>query len=395
MNISPNVLLLLIAGFAFIIPLLSGRIGVPAVVGEILCGIFLGMLGVSITGEGQIIIDFLANFGLIFLMFLVGLELDFSGTEVYGIKPFITGFFIFFFTIAISAYLVLEVGVFGTGYGLFAAMLLSSSAVGVTIPAIRELGLVKTDYGQTILVSAFIADFGTVLLITIYTLYLKKGLTMEMSLIALVFVLFFVIYYAGKLAIWYYPERLSAWFKSDQPSEIGVRASFALLLVFVALAEISNVEAILGAFLAGVMLSLLFRGGTVLEQKLFGIGYGFLIPIFFINVGMHFDVWALASGGIYLLPKLLLVAFAVKIVPSLLFIFRHTVKESVAAGILLSSRLSLIIAMAAIGLELNLIDKTMESAIILLALITSITCPTMFRRMHVAAREATIIPARA
>ncbi len=382
MDISPNVLLLIIAGFAFIIPLLSSKIGVPAVVGEILCGIFLSMLGVSITGEGQIIIDFLANFGLIFLMFLVGLEVDFTGTAVHGIKPFIIGFFVFCLTIALSVYLMLEVGLFGTRYGVFAAILLSSSAVGLTVPTIKELGLLKTDYGQTILVSAFIADFGTVLLITIYTLYLKKGLTMEMALITLVFALFFVIYYVGKLAIWHYPERLSTWFKSDQPSEIGVRASFALLLVFVALAEISNVEAILGAFLAGVMLSLLFRGGTVLEQKLFGIGYGFLIPIFFINVGMHFDVWALTSGGIYVLPKLLLAALAVKVLPSLLFSLRHSLKESLAAGILLSSRLSLIIAMAAIGLQLELIDRTMESAIILLALITSILCPTIFRKMQ-------------
>ena len=386
MIISPYILLLTIAGFAFLIPILSGRIGVPAVVGEIICGILLGALGLSVEGEGQIIIDFLASFGLIFLMFLVGMEIDFSIIETRGPKSFIIGFFIFLFTIAISAYLTSRLGYFDSRYqyqyGIFSALLLSSSAVGLTVPTIKELGMLKTDYGQTILVSAFIADFATVLLITVYTLYLKEGLTMEMLMIALVFILFFAVYQLGKLAIWHYPERLSAWFKSDQPSEIGVRASFALLLVFVALSEIANVEAVLGAFLAGVMLSLLFRGGTILEQKLYGIGYGFLIPIFFINVGMQFDMGALAKGGIYLIPALIIVALAVKIVPSFLLIVWYSVRESIAAGILLSSRLSLIIAMAAIGLELHLIDKAMESAIILLALITSIMCPTVFRWMH-------------
>jgi len=386
MIISPYILLLTIAGFAFVIPILSGRIGVPAVVGEIICGILLGALGLSVEGEGQIIIDFLASFGLIFLMFLVGMEIDFSIIETRGPKSFIIGFFIFLFTIAISAYLTSRLGYFDSRYqyqyGIFSALLLSSSAVGLTVPTIKELGMLKTDYGQTILVSAFIADFATVLLITVYTLYLKEGLTMEMLMIALVFILFFAVYQLGKLAIWHYPERLSAWFKSDQPSEIGVRASFALLLVFVALSEIANVEAVLGAFLAGVMLSLLFRGGTILEQKLYGIGYGFLIPIFFINVGMQFDMGALAKGGIYLIPALIIVALAVKIVPSFLLIVWYSVRESIAAGILLSSRLSLIIAMAAIGLELHLIDKAMESAIILLALITSIMCPTVFRWMH-------------
>ncbi len=378
-TISPYILLFAIAFFAFIIPILSGRIGVPAVVGEITCGIGFGLLGFSLEAEGRIVIDFLASFGLIFLMFLVGLEIDFSKVEVHGTKLFILGTFIFILTLGISIFLTTKLGL-----GLYLALVLSTSAVGLTVPTIRELGLLKSDFGQAILISAFIADFATVLLVTVFTLHFKKGITGEMFLIVLVFVLFFVVYYAGKLAIWHYPERLSAWFKSDQPSEIGVRAAFALLLVFVALSEIADIKAIaiVGAFLAGVMLSLLFRGGTVLEQKLFGIGYGFLIPIFFINVGMQFDLGALTRGGIYLVPMLLLMAFAVKIVPSLLFLIWYSLKESISAGVLLSSRLSLIIAMAAVGVELGLVNTTMESAIILLALITSICCPTIFRRMH-------------
>ena len=379
LTISPYVLLLAIAGFAFIIPILSGRIGVPAVVGEIICGIGFGLLGFSPEAEGRIVIDFLASFGLIFLMFLVGLEIDFSKVEVHGAKLFIFGTFIFIITLGISIFLTTKLG-----FGLYLALVLSTSAVGLTVPTIREQGLLKSDFGQTVLISAFIADFATVLLVTVYTLYFKKGVTGEMLLIALVFVLFFIVYYVGKLAIWHYPERLSAWFKSDQPSEMGVRAAFALLLVFVALSEIADIKAIaiLGAFLAGVMLSLLFRGGTVLEQKLFGIGYGFLIPIFFISVGMQFDLGALTRGGIYLVPMLLVLAFVVKIAPSLLFLIRHSLKESISAGVLLSSRLSLIIAMATVGVELGLIDTAMESAIIVLALITSISCPTIFKKMH-------------
>ncbi len=386
-TISPYILLLVIAAFAFIIPLLSGKIGVPAVVGEIICGMLLGVSGLSVGADGRAIIDFLASFGLIFLMFLVGMEIDFSKVELHGIKPFIIGTLTFATTLGISIALMYKPGYFG--HDLYLAFILSSSAVGLTVPTIKELGLLRSGYGQTILISAFIADFGTVLLITVYTLYLKKGLSAETFLIALVFVLFFAVYHVGKLAIWHYPERLSAWFKSDQPSEIGVRAAFALLLVFVALSEIANVEAILGAFLAGMMLSLLFRGGTILEQKLYGIGYGFLIPIFFINVGMGFDPHALSGGGIYLVPKLLMVALAVKIAPSMLFLFltRYSLRDSFSAGVLLSSRLSLIIAMAAVGLQLGMIERSMESAIILLAIITSISCPTVFRWLHLIRSE--------
>jgi Kef-type K+ transport system membrane component KefB len=375
--ISPYILLLVIAVFAFIIPILSGRIGVPAVVGEIVCGILLGLLGFSIEAEGMLVIDFLASFGLIFLMFLVGLELDFSKVGVIGAKTFIFGSLIFIITLGISIFLTYKLG-----YGFYLAIILSSSAGGLILPTLRELGLSKSDFGQTILITAFVAEFATVLLVTVYTIHLEKEITWGMFLLVLVFVLFFVLYYLGKLAIWHYPERLSAWFKSDQPSEIGVRAAFALLLVFVAISEVADVEAILGAFLAGVMFSILFRGGTVLEQKLFGIGYGFLIPIFFISVGMQFDLGALAGSGIYLVPMLLVIAFVVKLAPSLLFVVRYSVKDSLSAGVLLSSRLSLIIAMAAVGLELGLIGTTMKSAIILLAIITCICCPTIFRKMQ-------------
>ena len=377
MIISPYFPLFAIVVFAFLIPIISNRIGVPAVVGEIICGIIIGksVLGIF-TGEEEGI-AFLASFGFIFLMFLVGLEIDFSQVEIHGAKLFVLGTLIFVITLGISIFLTQQMG-----YGFYMALVLSTSSVGLIVPMIREQGLLKSEFGQTILISAFIADFTTMLLLTVHTLYFEKGITWEMLLVALVFILFFAVYYVGKLAIWHYPERLSKWFKSNHPSEIGVRASFALLLVFVVLAEVVGVEAILGAFLAGVMLSLLFRGGTVLEQKLYGIGYGFLIPSFFINVGMQFDRDALVGGGIYLVPMLLLVAFVVKMAPSLLFLVRHSLKDSISAGVLLSSRLSLIIAVAAVGMKLDLITTAMGSAIILLAIITSISCPTIFKKMH-------------
>ncbi|MCK4397485.1 MAG: cation:proton antiporter [Methanophagales archaeon] len=377
MTISPYFPLFAIVVFAFLIPILSDRIGVPAVVGEIICGIIIGRSVLGLFSGEEEGIAFLASFGFIFLMFLVGMEIDFSQVEVHGAKLFVLGTLIFIITLAISMFLTHQMG-----YGFYMALVLSTSSVGLILPTIKEQGLLKSELGQTIIISAFVADFTTMLLLTVHTLYHEKGITWEMLLIALIFMLFFAVYYAGKLAIWHYPERLSKWFKSDHPSEIGVRASFALLLVFVVLAEVVGVEAILGAFLAGVMLSLLFRGGTVLEQKLYGIGYGFLIPIFFISVGMQFDLGALARGGIYLVPMLLLIAFVVKMVPSLLFLVRHSLKDSISAGVLLSSRLSLIIAVAAVGMKLDLITTAMGSAIILLAIITSISCPTIFKKMH-------------
>ncbi|MHC1582669.1 MAG: cation:proton antiporter [Candidatus Syntropharchaeia archaeon] len=375
---SSYVPLFVITLFAFLIPLLSDRIGVPAVVGEIICGIIIGKSVLGIFSGEEEGIEFLATFGFIFLMFLVGLEIDFSQVDMWGKKSFILGTFMFFITLATSIFLTHELK-----YGFYLVFVMSTSAVGLAVSTIRGMGMSKSKLGQTIIISAFIADFATILLLTIYTTFhFEQEDTWKAFLIVFIFLLFFGVYYIGRLAIWHFPERLSKWFRSDEPSEIGVRASFALMLVFVVLSEVLGVGAVLGAFLAGVMLSLLFRGGTILEQKLYGIGYGFLIPIFFINVGIKFDLTSLITGGIYLVPTLLLMALIVKIIPALILLIEYPLKDSISAGILLSSRLSLIIAVATVGMELGLMDRMMGSAIILLALITSTVCPTIFRKMQ-------------
>ncbi|VUT27696.1 MAG: glutathione-regulated potassium-efflux system protein KefB [Candidatus Syntrophoarchaeum sp. GoM_oil] len=371
--------LFLIAVLAFIIPIISERIGIPAVVGEIVCGIIIGGSVLGVISGGEEGIAFLSRFGFVFLMFLIGLEIDFTQIELHGPKSLIIGLLVFLLTLAMSIILVDYIG-----YGFYLAIILSCSAVGLIASTLRETGMARSEYGQTITISAFIADFAVIILVTAYTFYLKDDVTTgRLLLIPILFLLFFGVYYLGRHLIWRFPERLSNFFKSDHPSEIGVRACFALLLIFVVLSEALGAEAVLGAFLAGVMLSGLFGGGTVLEQKLYGIGYGFLIPIFFITVGINFNLSAMVSGeGIYLIPVILAIALIVKIIPSLILLTKYTLKESISAGVLLSSRLSMMIAVAAVGLELGLIDTKLESAIILLAILTSITCPIIFKRVQ-------------
>ncbi|MHC1595365.1 MAG: cation:proton antiporter [Candidatus Syntropharchaeales archaeon] len=370
--------LFLIAVLAFIIPIISERVGIPAVVGEIVCGIIIGGSVLGIFSGEEEGIAFLSRFGFVFLMFLIGLEIDFSNIEFHGPRALINGVVIFILTLATSIVLADQMG-----YGIYFAMILSCSAVGLIASTLRETGIARSEYGQMIIIAAFIADFAVILLVSAYTFYLREGITTErLLLIPILFLLFFGVYYLGRHLIWHFPERLSKLFKPDQPSEIGVRASFALLLIFVILSEALGAEAVLGAFLAGAMLSGLFGGGTVLEQKLYGIGYGFLIPIFFINVGISFNLGVLVTGEeIYLIPIFFVIALIVKIMPSLILLTRYTLKESILAGVLLSSRLSMMIAVAAVGLELGLIDTKLESAIVLLAILTSISCPTIFKRM--------------
>jgi Trk K+ transport system NAD-binding subunit len=176
---------------------------------------------------------------------------------------------------------------------------------------------------------------------------------------------------------------------SSATSQIKLRGSLALALFFIVLAQTVGSENILGAFLAGVIVSMLARDeGSALREKLDAIGYGFFIPIFFIMVGVDFNLPALldSRSALLLVPVLVVIAYLVKILPALLFRVAYTWRESMAAGSLLSARLSLIIAASAIGLELGVITEAVNAAVILIALITCTLSPLLFKSLAPAPR---------
>ena len=163
-----------------------------------------------------------------------------------------------------------------------------------------------------------------------------------------------------------------------------VSSTFAIGLFFIALAEGLGVELILGAFLGGALISLLSdRGSSDLHHRLDVIGYAFFIPIFFIMVGANFDLDALLESPqmLLLVPVILGLAYAIKILAALIFRLGYSWRETFAAGTLLSSRLSLIIAVAAIGVDLGSIDAATNAAIILVAIVTSTLSPLLFNRV--------------
>ena len=155
------------------------------------------------------------------------------------------------------------------------------------------------------------------------------------------------------------------------------------MLVFVGLSLVLGIEPILGAFLAGSVFAVVFPHRGALEQKLSGFAYGFLIPIFFINVGIRFDLHELGDARVLVDSAALIgLAILVKLIPSLALIRRRRpLREVLAAGMLLSARLSLIIAVAELGVELGIIDRVLEAQIILLAGVTSTLAPALFRAL--------------
>jgi len=264
-------------------------------------------------------------------------------------------------------------------------LILSTTSLGVVVPVLKERELINKSYGQYLLVASSIADFASLILLTIFIAVLSSGLTLDLLLIPALLLIFILV---ARLSL-----RASRGSRLQQvldnlssaTSQIRIRGAFALMVAWVVLAEAFGVEVILGAFLAGAIASLISgKQDETSKDKLDAIGYGFFIPIFFIMVGVRFNLQAVfaSTAGLILLFWLIVIAFIVKIVPALLLRFQFNWRQSISGGMLLSSRLSLIIAASSIALGMGLISETVNSDIILLAIITCTVAPFLFNRIY-------------
>lgn len=371
--------LLIFALGAFTIPLLAGRIGIPAAVGEIIFGIIAGPHVFGLI-EPNSFTAFLAEFGFVFLMFLVGLELDFSRIEREGVKGFFRAIFVNFaiFGLSLGSTLLL-------GLPIYLFLVFGAMSVGVVLVTLSELNLTKSNLGQTLIFFGSLGEFVTIVLLTGFALYYKYGLSYtlarEMGKLGVIFAVAYAVLVIFRTLIWWYPHRFARVVTARDPSEIGVRAGMATMLVFVALAVLMGVESILGAFVAGALFSFVFREKAVLETKMSSIGFGFFVPIFFIWVGTEFNLPAVQKLEVIPLLLIFFVGSLVIKSTSVLILVRHgfTVGETIAAGLLLSAPLTLLVVVAQLGLEASVIDDTTSGAIVLLAIVTSIVLPWGFR----------------
>lgn len=390
--------LLVVIALAFFVPLALSRVQrifIPVVVGEIVAGMIVGQSGLGLV-EANVVLDVLASLGFVYLMFLSGLEISLSdvtgqstGNGISGARRFIGNPFVLGTTLFVLALMISGMAAFFlrsqdlVSDPWIMALILSTTSLGVVVPVLKERGLTSSRYGQSILVSALVADFATILLISVYVLLRSAGFSVEILLVLVLFVAFVAAYRIAGLFRDNLPARRIFDQLSSATSQLKLRGSFALALLFVALAESLGVENILGAFLAGVVVSLLSGAGhSDIRDKLDAVGYSFFIPIFFVMVGVGFDLRALldSSAALSLVPLLLFIAYIVKFVPALLYRAVFTWRQAMAAGALLSTRLSLIIAASAIGLELGLITEAVNSAVILVAVITCTVSPILFSK---------------
>ena len=393
---STFITLLLITGLAAVVPPLANRLrrlAIPIVVGEIIAGIVIGRSGFDLVQMSPVL-HFLSEFGFGFLMFLAGLEVDFNllssprrpgrGSRLIGPLPMAIG--MLFLTIAIASLgaFALERAGMIRNTSLF-GLILSTTSMGVVLPVLKERHLLATNYGQYLLIAASIADLVTLVLLTVVIAVVSQGLTLDLLLILVLLLVFALVARVGKRFAGIRTLAKVVEDLSHATAQFRVRGAFALMVAMVVLAEALGGELILGAFLAGAVVGLMAGPeDSVLREKLDAIGFGFFIPIFFIMVGVNFNLRGLLDSRATMLsvPVLVALAYAVKILPALLLRLRFTWRETFAGGMLLSSRLSLIIAVSAIALDIGAINEAVNAAVILVAVITCTVSPMAFNAIH-------------
>jgi len=387
--------LLLVVALAMAVPLLLARFRrIPVVVGEILAGILIGPSVLGFVDGSEPTLEILAEIGFAFLMFLSGLEIDFSilfavsrSQKKNGPSSLVLASMSFGLTMVLA--LFVGFGLSWTGFvrdPWMMTLILSTTSLGIVVPVLKENRMSSGRFGQAILLAALLADFLTMFLITVYVAVRSSGLSLEILLIILLFIPVVLLYQLG--ARWLRIPAVRRVFEelSDATAQIKVRGAFAIMIGFVVLAEMLGAELILGAFLGGVLASLLSGAGEEnLRYKLDAIGFGFFVPLFFIFVGVQFDLHAFIAepSAWLLLPVLLVSAFAIKLLSSLVFRLGFSWRETLSSGLLLSARLSLIIAASSIGQGMGVISDSTNAAVILVAALTATIAPLSFNSLHV------------
>jgi Kef-type K+ transport system membrane component KefB len=375
--------LLIVAAVAFSAPLLLGlapAVRLPSVVLELIAGIAIGPAGFGWV-EVDEPIRVLSLVGLAFLLFLAGLEIEFE--KLRGSRLALVGIgFVVSFGIAVVVALGLDaIGQVDTP--LFVAILLVATSLGVVVPVLKDAGKLSTNLGQLVIAAASVADFGAVILLSLFFSREESGLGGQLVLLG-----GFALVSAAVLGALYAAEHLRSLSRvllrlQDTTAQIRVRGAFLLLVGFVALAGELGLEVILGAFMAGAILTLIDRDQAMthpqFRTKLEAAGFGFFIPVFFVTSGIQFNLDALFGSGstIARVPLFLGALLVVRGLPAL--VYRRTIgqRETVVAGLLQATSLPFIVAASMIGMELGVIDEATGAALIAAGLLSVLIFPLL------------------
>ncbi|MDA0167482.1 cation:proton antiporter [Solirubrobacter taibaiensis] len=365
--------LLIVVAVAFAAPLLLGlapRLRLPAVVLEIGAGIALGPDALGLV-EVDATLEVVALLGLAFLLFLAGLEVDLDRLRGRALRITALGF-------ALSIALGLAAGaLLDTSAALLIAIALSATSLGVVVPVLKDAGEVGSPFGQLVIAGASVADFGAIILLSVFFSE-EGGAGATLLLVGLLAALAGAVLFGVRGAEHSVRLRTALTRLQDTTAQIRVRGAFLLLVAFAAIATQLGLEVILGAFLAGAILTLVDRDEAMthpqLRAKLEAVGFGVFIPVFFVTSGVRFDLDALL-GNLVMVPLCLAALLVVRGVPVLLY--RLDARRTVAAALLQATSLPFLVTATTIGTEMGLLDGAQAAALVGAGLLSVLLFPLL------------------
>src|SRR6266700_3001481 len=391
--------LLVVVAVAVLAPVVIGffpRLRIPAVVLEIIGGIIIGP---SVLGwvHVDLPVQILALFGL---LFLAGLEID-----VHQLRGRLLRF-------AVLGYLMTLVLGYGAGASfaavgwvsqpLLLAIAFSATSLGLVVPVLKDAGQVHREVGQTALAAASIADFAAIVLLSLF--FSSSGGSTGAKVVVLggfaglVAVTGLVVSGAARsMRLGQVLVRLQ-----DTTAEIRIRFAVLLLVAFTVLAERFGLESILGAFLAGAIVGLVDRDSSShpnFRIKLEAIGYGFLVPVFFVSSGIRLNLTGLlhSPSALVRVPLFLLALLVIRGLPALLGLRANGTRPTLALGLLQATSLPFIVTATQIGVVLGKITSVTAAALVCAGLLSVLIFPplalTMLRRSEPASAPAVTEPA--
>ena len=317
--------LLIIGGVAIAVPLLLGlvpAVKVPAVVLEILGGV---LVGPAVLGwvHLDVAVRVTADLGLGFLLFMAGYEIDLRRFD----RP-VLALVGRAFAASMALALLVAYGLQLAGQvrdGLLVAITLVSTSLGILVPILKDAGETETAFGRLTMAAGSLAELGPLVLLSVFFSASSANPSVELGLLAAFAGFTAVVVVVAQRVKGWGPLREVVHRLENTSSQLRVRLAITFALAFAVVAEHFGLATILGAFLAGIIVR---RTGEspasqeVLTGKLEAIGFGFLIPVFFVSTGAGLDIDALfrSSRAILLVPVFLVALLVVRGLPALLYV---------------------------------------------------------------------------
>jgi Kef-type K+ transport system membrane component KefB len=393
--------LTVVLGIAFVVPLALGcvpRLRIPAVVVEIVLGIVVGpqVLDWARVDDPVAILSVI---GLAFLLFLGGLEVDLD-----LLRGRVLSLAVMSFGISLALAVLAGVALDAAGFvksPLLAAIILTATSLGLVLPVLKEGDREATPFGQLVFAGATLGNLVSALLLSLLFSRDSTDLGTKIVLLGGFVVTVLVLVLALTRHRMSMPVSKLLVRLQDTTAQIRVRGAMFLLMLLILAAQEYGLAAILGAFVAGAIVSVVDRDGVrthpLFRVKLDAIGYGFLIPVFMVAAGLSFDLRALLDEPSVLVrvPVFVVGLLVVRGVPALVYRPLLGLRGSIAAGLLQATSLPFIVAATEIGQSLGVITRATAAAFVTAGLISALVFPWLANSLLQSNTRSSTVPEEA